>query len=64
MAPTGTGYTQHGVTRGSGDFGIDFIGELDIGEGFTPTPLVVLGQAARNASRPGQRLTRRTSRGR
>ena len=45
IAPTGTGYTQHGVTRGSGDFGIDFIAQLDIGEGFTRTPLVVLGQA-------------------
>jgi hypothetical protein len=45
IAPSATGYTTHGVTRGSGDFGIDFIAQLDIGQGFSRAPLVVLGQA-------------------
>lgn len=45
IAPSGSGYTTHGVTRGSGDFGIDFIAQLDIGHGFSRAPLVVLGQA-------------------
>jgi hypothetical protein len=45
IAPSGTAYKTHGVTRGSGDFGIDFIAQLDIGEGFSRTPIVVLGQA-------------------
>lgn len=45
IAPSGGGYTTHGVTRGSGDFGIDFIAQLDIGHGFSRAPLVVLGQA-------------------
>jgi Restriction endonuclease AspBHI N-terminal/Restriction endonuclease len=33
------------ITRKSGDFGIDFVGRLDIGEGFATARLVVLGQA-------------------
>jgi hypothetical protein len=45
VAPSGGGYTTHGVTRGSGDFGIDLIAQLDIGHGFYRAPLVVLGQA-------------------
>jgi len=45
IAPSGVGYTTHGVTRGSGDFGIDFIAQLDIGHGFSRAPIVVLGQA-------------------
>jgi hypothetical protein len=45
LSPTGVGYKTHGLTKGSGDFGIDFVGQLDIGEGFSRTALVVLGQA-------------------
>lgn len=45
ISPTGVSYTTHGITRGSGDFGIDFIAQLDIGHGFCRAPLVVLGQA-------------------
>jgi hypothetical protein len=33
------------ITRKSGDFGIDFVGRLDVGEGFATAHLVVLGQA-------------------
>ena len=33
------------ITRKSGDFGIDFVGRLDVGEGFATARLVVLGQA-------------------
>jgi hypothetical protein len=33
------------ITRKSGDFGIDFVGRLDVGEGFATAKLVVLGQA-------------------
>jgi hypothetical protein len=41
---TGT-YRAHGVTRATGDRGFDFIGRLDLGEGFGAIKLVVLGQA-------------------
>jgi len=38
-------YQRGWVTRGSGDHGIDFIGRLDVGSGFSTTSLVILGQA-------------------
>ena len=38
-------YIDGWVTRGSGDGGVDFIGRLDIGEGFSKVKVVVLGQA-------------------
>ena len=38
-------YRQGWVTRGSGDGGVDFVGRLDIGEGFSKVKVVVLGQA-------------------
>ncbi len=45
ISPGGAAYKTHGITPGTGDFGIDFIGQLDVGHGFSRTPLVVLGQA-------------------
>ena len=45
ISEDGNGTYQRGwVTRGSGDQGIDFIGRLDIGNGFGSTSLIVLGQ--------------------
>lgn len=38
-------YMTGWVTKGSGDYGIDFIGRLDIGEDFGKAKLIVLGQA-------------------
>lgn len=38
-------YMPGWVTKGSGDYGIDFIGRLDIGEDFGKAKLIVLGQA-------------------
>ena len=38
-------YKTGWITRGSGDSGIDFVGRLDVGEGFGKAKLVVLGQA-------------------
>jgi hypothetical protein len=38
-------YRHFGVTRGSADGGFDFVGRLDIGEGFGRAKIVVLGQA-------------------
>ena len=38
-------YQRGWVTRGSGDHGIDFVGRLDVGSGFSTASLVVLGQA-------------------
>lgn len=38
-------YRAHGVTRATGDRGFDFVGRLDLGEGFGAIKLVVLGQA-------------------
>jgi AspBHI-like restriction endonuclease/restriction endonuclease len=47
---SGSNYRFGGLTRASGDGGIDFIGRLDIGSGFDgaylgPARLIVLGQA-------------------
>lgn len=42
---SGGKYVDGWVTRGSGDGGVDFIGRLDIGEGFSKVKVVVLGQA-------------------
>lgn len=38
-------YLHHGVTRATGDRGFDFVGRLELGEGFGALRLVVLGQA-------------------
>jgi len=38
-------YRHFGVTRASADGGVDFVGRLDIGDGFGQAKLVVLGQA-------------------
>ena len=38
-------YQQGWITRRGGDGGVDFVGRLDIGSGFSQTSLVVLGQA-------------------
>lgn len=38
-------YQRGWITRGSGDGGVDFVGRLDIGSGFSQTSLVLLGQA-------------------
>jgi hypothetical protein len=38
-------YKSGWVTRGTGDHGVDFVGRIDIGSGFSTTSLVVLGQA-------------------
>ncbi len=41
----GVDYRRGWITRASGDRGIDFVGRLDVGDGFSSTPIVVLGQA-------------------
>ncbi len=38
-------YKPGWVTKGSGDSGIDFVGRLDLGEGFGTAKIIVLGQA-------------------
>jgi len=38
-------YQPGWITRGAGDHGVDFVGRLDVGTGFSKTSLVVLGQA-------------------
>ena len=42
---TGGSYQRGWLTRGAGDGGLDFVGRIDVGEGFGRTKLVVLGQA-------------------
>jgi hypothetical protein len=42
---TGGAYQRGWLTRSSSDGGLDFVGRLDVGEGFSRTKLVVLGQA-------------------
>lgn len=41
----GVDYRRGWITRASGDRGIDFVGRLDVGDGFSSTSIVVLGQA-------------------
>lgn len=41
----GGNYREGWVTRGSSDGGVDFVGRIDIGKGFSRVRLVVLGQA-------------------
>lgn len=45
MQENGSIYREGWVTKGSGDGGVDFIGRLDIGQGFGSAKLVVVGQA-------------------
>ena len=46
LATNGGGIYRPGwLTQASGDFGIDFVGRLDIGSDFATVKLVVLGQA-------------------
>lgn len=42
---SGAQYHRGWLTPGGGDGGLDFVGRLDVGEGFARTKLVVLGQA-------------------
>jgi hypothetical protein len=41
----GNGYTYGWITKASGDGGTDFVGRLDVGDGFSKLRIVVLGQA-------------------
>jgi hypothetical protein len=41
----GRAYTHGWITKASGDGGADFVGRLDIGDGFSKLKIVVLGQA-------------------
>jgi hypothetical protein len=41
----GVDYRRGWITRASGDRGIDFVGRLDVGDGFSSAAIVVLGQA-------------------
>jgi hypothetical protein len=42
---TGATYRRGWLTQSTGDGGLDFVGRVDVGEGFSRTRLVVLGQA-------------------
>jgi hypothetical protein len=42
---TGAYYRRGWLTQSTGDGGLDFVGRVDVGEGFARTRLVVLGQA-------------------
>jgi len=42
---SGGAYKEGWVTQGSGDGGIDFIGRIDLGSGFSKVEVIVLGQA-------------------
>lgn len=41
----GGSYQEGWITQGSGDGGIDFVGRIDLGQGFSRVEIVVLGQA-------------------
>ncbi|UUY05734.1 restriction endonuclease [Svornostia abyssi] len=51
ISPAAGSYVPGGLTRGSGDGGIDFIARLDVGTGFGRAKLIVLGQA--KCEKPG-----------
>ncbi|MDX5376220.1 MAG: restriction endonuclease [Halomonas sp.] len=42
---SGGNYQRGWLTRGTSDGGLDFVGRIDVGDGFARTKLVVLGQA-------------------
>lgn len=45
ISGSGVPYRRGWITRGSGDRGIDFVGRIDVGNGFGSAAVVVLGQA-------------------
>jgi len=45
LKDSGARYHEGWITQGSGDGGIDFVGRLDLGNGFAKVEVVVLGQA-------------------
>lgn len=45
LSESGVTFKFGWITRASGDNGIDFVGRLDLGEGFSKVKIVVLGQA-------------------
>lgn len=50
---SGTPFMEGWVTKASGDFGVDFVGRMDIGRGFASVKVVVLGQAKCEAPSSG-----------
>jgi len=42
---SGGSYKEGWITQGSGDGGIDFVGRIDLGSGFSKVEVIVLGQA-------------------
>lgn len=45
LGGSNTSYLDGWITKAGGDGGLDFVGRLDIGQGQSSTPIVVLGQA-------------------
>ena len=45
VSQSGANYLEGWVTRPSADGGIDFVGRLDVGHGFSKVKIIVLGQA-------------------
>jgi hypothetical protein len=45
LSQSGANYLEGWVTRASADGGIDFVGRLDVGHGFSRVKIIVLGQA-------------------
>jgi len=45
LTQAGADYQRGWITRAASDRGIDFVGRLDVGNGFSSAPIVVLGQA-------------------
>jgi hypothetical protein len=50
---TGAIYKYGWFTKASGDGGVDFVGKIELGQGFSQVPIIVLGQAkCEDPSRP------------
>ena len=45
ISNSGGHYQEGWITRGSGDGGVDFVGRVDLGTGFSKVKILVLGQA-------------------
>jgi hypothetical protein len=53
LSRTGSSYLEGWITQGSGDGGVDFVGRLDLGSGFSKVKVIVLGQAkCENPNKP------------
>ena len=53
LSRSSSSYIEGWITQGSGDGGVDFVGRLDLGSGFSKVKVILLGQAkCENPNKP------------